>query len=237
MKSKGSGAFITIEGGEGAGKSTLIRGLAERLSASGFSVVQTREPGGSTGAEAIREFVLTTSKALEIDSLAEALLIYAARADHLANTIRPAMERGEIVLCDRFHDSTHAYQGAGRGIDHSWLKQLDDLVIGTTFPMLTIVLDVDVALGAERTKTRREDGKASALSTRENTASSDKQLDRFEKLSSEFHQRVRGYFRDLATREPNRCFVIPANLPPQDVLDKAFNEALSRIGHADQSRG
>ncbi len=188
------GRFITFEGGEGAGKSTQIRLLAARLDAVGIPSVQTREPGGSPGAEAIREVILANRYPL--DPLAEILLFSAARADHVRHTIRPALARGEWVLCDRFVDSTRAYQGAGRTVEPAVIKRLEAIAIGPTRPDLTLVLDVEPATGLARAAHRRG---ASGAAT-----------DRFEQEALEFHARVRAEFLAIALASPKRHAVIPA---------------------------
>ena len=151
--------FITFEGGEGAGKSTQAERLAARLRARGIACLVTREPGGSPFAERVRDLLLDPSAA-ERAPLAEALLFYAARADHLVATIRPALAEGTWVLCDRFSDSTRAYQGAASGVDRELLSRLERMVIGPTRPDLTVILDLDPALGLARAAERLATAKA-----------------------------------------------------------------------------
>src|SRR5262245_3941706 len=188
-----AGRFITFEGGEGAGKSTQIGHLADRLRAGGLSVVTTREPGGTPLAEGVRK-VLLGGLARKLGAEAEALLFAAARADHVDRVIRPALAEGDWVLCDRFIDSTHAYQGAGGGVDDKLLDALDHLAIGRTRPHLTVILDLDPAVGLERLKQRLREG--------------GERPDRFETEDVTLHERRRNAYLDIARREPERCVVI-----------------------------
>jgi len=189
------GRFITFEGGEGSGKSTQIRRLAERLREAGRSVVLTREPGGTELAEQIRSFILSGA-AEPLGPEAETMLFAAARADHVDRLIRPALEKGDWVLCDRFIDSTRAYQGSD-GVDPALLDSLEKIAIGGVRPDLTLVLDLPVEIGLDRAARRRsgEEGPA----------------DRFERETVERHQRRRERFLAIAEREPERCLVIDAN--------------------------
>lgn len=192
-----AGRFITLEGGEGSGKSTQARLLADRLRAAGHEVVLTREPGGTPGAEAIRS-LLVTGDSDRWTAWSEALLVTAARVDHVARVIRPALARGAWVLCDRFVDSTRAYQGAGGGLADSALTALHEQAVGL-WPDLTLVLLLDEAEGLARAVAR---GTAEA---------------RFEALGSDFHARVQGFFADLPTTEPQRCRAISASGSVDDV--------------------
>ena len=183
--------FITFEGGEGAGKSTQIRLLATRLEALGRQVCLTREPGGAPEAEALRELLIhggTDRWSAE----AEALLNYAARDAHLRQTIRPALTRGEVVLCDRFMDSTRAYQAYAGGADMGLVDSLERAIVGPTRPSLTLIFDLDPALGLARAKER---GGA----------------DRFERKGIAFHERLREGFRAIAAADPSRCVLIDAS--------------------------
>jgi dTMP kinase len=182
------GRFITFEGGEGAGKSTQSRRLAERLRALGHEVVLTREPGGSPGAEALRS-LLVEGEADRWSPLSETLMMYAARADHLERTIRPALERGAWVICDRFLDSTRAYQGAGGGAPPELIAQLEQAVVGPDRPNLTLMFDLPVDVGLARSGAR---GGAA----------------RFEAKGVAFHQALRAAFLAIARAEPDRCVVI-----------------------------
>jgi len=186
------GRFITFEGGEGAGKSTQVARLAAWLRASGMDLVHTREPGGSAGAEQIRNLVLNGS-AERWSPMTETLLMYAARADHLERTIRPALEAGRWVLCDRFADSSRAYQGAGGGVAQSFIEQLDATVVGRDQPDLTLIFDLPVEIGLARALGR---GGGSEV--------------RFESKGEAFHQRLREGFSAIAAANPDRCRVIDA---------------------------
>ncbi|HJV41595.1 dTMP kinase [Caulobacter sp.] len=185
------GFFISFEGGEGAGKSTQIRRLAERLRAAGHDVVVTREPGGSPGAEAIRE-LLVNGSADRWSPVTETLLMYAARRDHVERVIRPALARGAVVLCDRFADSTRAYQGAGGDAPATLIAALEDHVLGGTIPDLTLILDLPAEIGLTRAEAR---GGAA----------------RFESKGLAFHERLRAGYLEIARREPERCVVIDAD--------------------------
>lgn len=186
------GRFITLEGGEGAGKSTQAKRLADYLGTLGLDVVVTREPGGTPLAERIRAALL--DPALPSHSqLAEALMFNAARADHLDSLIRPALDRGRWVICDRFYDSTRVYQGLVGGIDATVLDKLDEVVLAGTLPDLTVVIDLDPVVGLARVASRRS-GEVAA--------------DRYEARGSAYHERLRQGFLDIARREPQRCVVV-----------------------------
>jgi dTMP kinase len=201
------GFFISFEGGEGAGKSTQIRRLAERLRAAGHDVVVTREPGGSPGAEAIRE-LLVNGAADRWSPVTETLLMYAARRDHVERVIRPALSRGAIVLCDRFADSTRAYQGAGGDAPASLIASLEDHVLGGTVPDLTLILDLPPDIGLQRAEVR---GGAA----------------RFESKGLPFHERLRAGYLEIARREPERCVVIEANAEI-DAVTAAISDAVDQ---------
>lgn len=188
----GRGRFITLEGGEGAGKSTQISLLAGWLRDRKVDLVETREPGGSEGAERIRA-LLVTGDTGRWTPLTETLLHYAARTDHLERTIRPALASGRWVLCDRFADSTRAYQGYGHGVAADVIQRLFEAVVGTDRPDLTFILDVPAAMGLQR---------AAARAGGEN---------RYEQMSIEFHERLRLGFLEIARLEPARCVVINAS--------------------------
>lgn len=187
------GIFITFEGGEGAGKSTQIDMLATTLRDSGRDVVVTREPGGSPGAEAVRH-VLLSGAAEPFGPGMEALLFAAARSDHVEQVIRPAVERGEIVLCDRFMDSSRVYQGVTGNLDAGFMRALEGVAINGLAPDLTIMLDLDPEEGMRRADVRRGNDSA----------------DRFEKETLEIHRRRREAFLEIARAEPERCVVIDA---------------------------
>lgn len=195
------GRFITLEGGEGAGKSTLARGLADVLG-SAYEVVLTREPGGAPGADAIRE-LLVSGDANRWSAMEEALLFASARLNHLTHTIRPALARGAWVICDRFYDSTRAYQVAAGGLAPEALDQINTL-IGAPAPDLTLVLDLDPSSGLGRSQ-----GKHIGE-------------DRFEKKGADFHARVRAEFLAIAAREPKRCVVLDASRSADDVRSAAL---------------
>ncbi|GAB3455299.1 dTMP kinase [Insolitispirillum peregrinum] len=207
-----NGRFITFEGGEGAGKSTQVRRLAEALRARGIDVLTTREPGGSEGAEQIRR-LLVEGSADRWDGLTETLLHYAARRDHLRRVIRPALAAGTWVISDRFNDSTRAYQGYGHGLPQGDLAALYQLVSEGLSPDLTIVLDLPVEVGLQRAGLRGGD---------EN---------RYEGMASAFHQRLRTGFLTIAAAEPERCRVISADQSLDAVhgeivavIEQSFNE-------------
>ena len=187
------GRFITFEGGEGAGKSTQVERLRRRLEARGTETVVTREPGGTPRAERIRRSLLA-GEVKRFGPFAEALLFSAARIDHLDKVIRPSLARGAFVLCDRFADSTRAYQGALGAVDAALIEALERVVVGDARPDLTLILDVPVEVGLVRASNRR--GAAAA--------------DRFEAESGGYHDRLRQAFLGIAEREPNRCAVIDA---------------------------
>lgn len=210
------GIFITFEGGEGAGKSTQVRRLAERLSASGREVVLTREPGGSEGAETIRA-LLVEGAADRWSPISETLLLYAARADHLERLIRPALARGAVVISDRFADSTRAYQGAAGGVRTAFISSLEDEVLGDTRPDLTLILDLPAEQGLARAAGR------GGLEVR------------FESKDLAFHQRLREGFLTLAAAEPQRCVVINADQPVDSVeagIAETVAALLRRLGNA-----
>ena len=187
--------FVTFEGGEGAGKTTQINRLGERLAKAGLSVVTTREPGGSPGAEAIRN-LLVAGEVGRWDPVTEAFLMIAARRDHWLKTIKPALDAGKWVISDRFHDSTRAYQGYGRGVADADIEALRRLAIGETKPNLTLILDLPVADGLGRAQARLK-AKGSGE-------------DRFERMDTGFHERMRQGFLAIAKAEPARCVVIDA---------------------------
>jgi dTMP kinase len=186
--------FITFEGGEGSGKSTQIRRLASRLQEQGRDLLITREPGGTPEAEAVRA-LLVSGDVARWTPKSEALLNYAAREQHLEQVIRPALAAGRIVLCDRFMDSTRAYQGYAGGCDLSFIDALEKAVVGPTRPSLTLVFDLDPAVGLARAKSR---GDAVAE-------------DRYERKGPAFHGKLREGFRDILRREPKRCRMVDAS--------------------------
>jgi dTMP kinase len=210
----GPGRFITLEGGEGAGKSTQARRLAAALEARGITVLVTREPGGSPGAEEVRKLMVEGEPG-RWDAITETLLAYAARADHVARAIGPALVAGSWVVCDRFSDSTFAYQGAGRGLDRETIRRIDSAVLDDFAPDLTLILDLDVATGLARAKARQ-----SGSGSTEN---------RFEKFESGFHEKLRQAFLDIARRNPDRCRVIDASGSEDQVAEAIFAAVRSRF--------
>ena len=200
------GRFITFEGGEGTGKSTQVARLADRLQARGVDVVQTREPGGSPGAEEIRTLALN-GDAGRWSPMTETLLMYAARSDHLERTVRPALEAGRWVVCDRFADSSRAYQGVGGGTPATFIETLDAAVVGETQPDLTLIFDLPVEVGLERAFGR------GLFETR------------FESKGLEFHERLRRGFLDIAAAHHDRCVVIDAD-GDQDTVEARVRAAV-----------
>jgi len=212
-----SGCFITLEGIEGAGKSSVAAALEARLVTAGRRVCLSREPGGTPLAERLRDWVLTRGDEV-VSAEAETLLMFAARAVHLDNKLRPALARGEWVLCDRFTDATRAYQGGGRGVDPVLIEQLAAAVQAGMQPDLTLLLDLPVELGLERARQRRlERGEVLA--------------DRFESETLQFFTRVRGAYLALAAAEPGRVKVIDASRPLEQVVADAV-EALGVLLNA-----
>ena len=201
--------FITLEGPEGAGKTTQIQELAKYLRAQGKSVILTREPGGTRLGEKIRELLLNPEQE-DIVPDAELLLIFAARAQHLAQVIKPALARGDWVLCDRFTDASYAYQGGGRSLSSDRIAVLEDWVQGELRPDVTLLLDIPVHLGLERA------GRRSAA-------------DRFEREDLEFFERVRKAYLEQAAHNPNRYFIIDATATServQQTIQQAFRTLL-----------
>jgi dTMP kinase len=211
-ESSARGRFITFEGGEGSGKSTQIRLLAERLDAEKLRVVVTREPGGSPGAEIIRHLVLSGMGKL-LGPEAETMLFAAARDDHVQTVIAPALAQGMWVLCDRFADSTRAYQGKVGQVDTRLLDGLERVTIGDLKPDLTIILDLPVETGITRASARRG---ADAP-------------DRFESEQIDFHQKLRDAYREIALNEPQRCMLIDAAGTPEEVAEKVWAAVQGRL--------
>ena len=207
-----AGLFITFEGGEGTGKSTQARRLADRLGVLGREVVLTREPGGAPGAEDIRR-LLVSGDPDRWSATAEALLNYAARDAHLAHTIRPALARGAVVVCDRFMDSTRAYQGIAGGVDAGFIDQLERAVVGPTRPDLTLVFDLDPERGLARAKVRPNEVDES----------------RFERKGRGFHAALRAAFLAIAGSEPGRCVVIDAAGGEDTVAEMVWSAVAPRL--------
>lgn len=194
--------FITLEGGEGTGKSTQAKLLKQYLKNKSIEVVLTREPGGSEGAEKIRQ-LLVTGSANKWETDTEILLMYAARSDHFQKLIRPSLQNKKWVICDRFADSTLAYQGYGKGFDLNFLNILYQKIIGEIQPNITFIFDIDVEAGLQRANARMQN-----INSNEN---------RFENMDLKFHQLVRNGFLHIAAQNPKRCFVINAGLPIDNV--------------------
>ena len=211
MKLVARGFFITFEGGEGGGKSTQVRRLADRLAATGREVVVTREPGGSPGAEAIRA-LLVTGEVERWSPITETLLINASRRDHIERVIAPALARGAMVLCDRFADSTRAYQGAGGGAPATLITALESAVLGGLQPDLTLILDLPAEMGLARAS-----GRGGAET-------------RFEAKPLDFHARLRTAFLAIAEAEPERCVLIDASRDEATVAAAIWSWVKSRIG-------
>jgi len=213
-----SGKFITFEGGEGVGKSTQARLLAERLRAAGHTVVETREPGGTERGEKIRNFLLA-GRAKQYGSAGEAVLFSAARDDHVREVIRPALARGDWVLCDRFSDSTAAYQGAAGGVKPTFLRALNRVAVGETDPDLTLILDLPAEAGLKRASTRNDD----------NAADGEGAVDRFEGMDLRFHEALREGFLKIAAEAPQRCVVVDAQQAESAVAEDVWEVVTDRL--------
>lgn len=213
------GRFITFEGGEGSGKSTQIKTLAERLNGAELRTIVTREPGGSPGAEIIRHLLLSGMGKL-LGPEAETLLFAAARDDHVHAVIEPALDQGIWVLCDRFFDSTRAYQGKLGKVDPKVLNAMQRVTIGDLKPDLTIILDVPVEIGMQRAAARRGDGAP----------------DRFEAEDVRFHEGLRDAYRQIAAAEPQRCALIDANAAPGVVAARVWTAVRDRFLEHDVSK-
>ncbi len=206
------GRFITFEGGEGSGKSTQAGILANRLSRAGRAVFSTREPGGSPAAEEIREALLS-GQVKQYGPLAEAVMFSVARADHVDHAIKDSLQEGRWVVCDRFIDSTRAYQGATAGVPRGVINALEELTVGALSPDLTFILDIPAEEGLARA-TERADGA---------------ELDRFESQELVMHERVRRAFLDIAEEEPGRVVVIDASQPEAMVAEDVWEAVLHRL--------
>ena len=209
--SKPYGKFITFEGGEGAGKTTQAERLCQSLERKGFETLLTREPGGTFGAEAIRELVLSGAHE-RWSGMTELLLMYAARLDHVEKLIKPALERGVWVVCDRFSDSTMAYQGYARGVDRARIQAVNDAVMDGFVPDLTLVFDIDPILSQKRVEARNEE------------------LTRFDTETLDFHKTIQKAFISIAEEFPDRCKVIDAASSRDDI---AVNVLRSVADHFD----
>lgn len=200
--SSGTGLLVTFEGGEGAGKSTQIRRLAEALRLKGYDVLLTREPGGSPGAEAVRH-VLLSGAAESFGTRMEAILFAAARNDHVEEVIRPALNDGKVVLCDRFMDSSRVYQGVTGNLQAEFIETLQRVAVDGVVPDCTLILDLPARAGLARAQRRG--------------AAGDVAPDRFEKEELDTHEKRREAFLDIAAREPERCHVVDA-LQSEEVI-------------------
>lgn len=194
-----TGVFITLEGGEGTGKSTQSNLLCSRLKAQGARVFQTREPGGTQGAEEIRN-LLVNGNPENWSPVAEALLMSAARDDHLQRRVIPAIEEGKFVICDRFIDSTWAYQGYAGGVNPELLAMLETYVVGKYIPNLTLIFDLDPEIGLARTIVRGQDTE-----------------NRFEAKGRDYHQKIRNAFLEISQKSPERCTVVDASMAIEDI--------------------
>ncbi|MBV9974367.1 MAG: dTMP kinase [Hyphomicrobiales bacterium] len=210
-----NGMFITFEGSDGSGKSTQAELLARSLRRAGLEVIETREPGGSPRAEAIRELLLS-GKAAPFGAFAETMLFNAARADHLRATIRPALARSAIVICDRFADSTRAYQGVLGKIGDDLLAAAEAAVVGDTAPDLTIILDLPADVTVERLRARREAG--------------GEMSDKFEEEALAHHEALRHAFLDIAARAPARCVVLSAQTSVEELAQAILRLVEERLG-------
>ena len=202
--------FITLEGGEGTGKSTQAKRLAAKLKASGIDSVVTREPGGSPGAEQIRQLLVEGDPG-RWDGRTETLLVFAARIDHIERTIKPALAAGRWVISDRFTDSTYVYQGVGRGVDRETIRRIESVAIGDFRPDFTLILDLPVSVGLERAKARPSS---------EN---------RFEGFDAAWHEKLRTAFRDIANRHAERCVLLDAAGSEDDVAELIWNSVAKRF--------
>lgn len=207
------GRFITFEGGEGSGKSTHAGLLAQQLKQQGIDVIQTREPGGSPGAEIMRHIILSGA-AKHLGGDAELLLFAAARDDHIRNTIAPALAAGTWVICDRFMDSTRVYQGIVGKTNPRLIRALERIVVGDYVPDLTFIMDLPADTGLARAQRRRGNSQA----------------DRFEAESLQFHEMLREAFRTLARQDADRCVLIDAGNPKPAVFDQIWTAVRSRLG-------
>ncbi len=204
-------SFITFEGGEGSGKSTQVKLLADVLGAAGKAPLVTREPGGTPNAEAIRK-LLVAGDHEAFDPVAETLLFYAARVEHVQKIIRPALEKNRTVLCDRFTDSTLVYQGVGKQLGEAHIRMLHQLTLGNFAPDLTIIFDIDPALGLSRTKARAG-GET-----------------RFEEMEMAFHRAIRAGFLAIAGREPQRCVMLDAAQDKDALHRQVLDTVRNRLG-------
>ena len=210
MIDRPEGCFITLEGGEGTGKSTQLPLMASYLRDKGLDVVETREPGGSPGAEKIRD-LLVHGPTDRWDTITETMLHFAARREHLERTIRPALGRGAWVVCDRFIDSTMAYQGYGMGVSLGIIDHLSGMTVGSLKPDLTIVLDIPPEIGLKRADDRKAGGT------------------RYEQMDMAFHTRLRDGFMNIAKQEPDRCVILDATASIEEIAEQIRQHIDSRL--------
>ncbi len=215
-----AGIFVTLEGGEGAGKSTQSRRLKEALEAQGRTVLLTREPGGTPEGEKIRDLI-TQREGGNWTPTAECLLFFAARQMHVEKVIKPALARGEIVICDRFTDSTRSYQGYGHGFPLETIEQINTLSLGDFTPDLTFILDLPVEAGLKR-----------SFAQKEQAAGREMTEDRFERLDKSFHEKLRQGFLAIAAANPARCRVIDAQQSPDEIFAVLMAEIQKALPHA-----
>ncbi len=216
VKLQAKGCFITFEGGEGTGKTTQIKQLANSLKAEGYDVVTTREPGGTPEAEKIRD-ILVKRDGGNWTPAAECLLFFAARSMHVETLIKPALAAGKIVISDRFADSTRAYQSAGRGLPPEAIEKIYEVTLGNFSPDLTFIMDIHPTEGLKRANRRLENDQSTE--------------DRFENLDMAFHERLRARFLDIAQKEPGRCRVVNAADPIDKLAEKILSEVKRKVGH------
>jgi dTMP kinase len=225
--------FITFEGGEGVGKSTQARRLSEALRARGIENLVTREPGGSPGAEDVRR-LLVQGDTERWEPISETLLLFAARADHIERTIKPALDRDCWVICDRFTDSTFAYQGEGRGVDEATIEAIRKIAIDDFQPHLTLILDLAPSIGLLRTSTRAmplfDPAMKDPDSPEAKSALNRRKEARFERFGKQFHERLRAAFLTIAQRAQERCVVIDAAATEDEVAGQIWRTVSERFG-------
>ncbi|MFK7840350.1 MAG: dTMP kinase [Bdellovibrionales bacterium] len=214
-----TGFFITFEGGEGAGKTTQINRLAQKLTDNGHKVITTREPGGTPESEKIRD-LLVQREGGEWSPISEALMLFAARSLHTEKVIKPALDGGHIVICDRFTDSTRAYQGYGHGLDLEIIETLKDKVLDGLEPDLTFILDIEPKAGLSRSE-RRLASESLNIKQKE---------DRFESMDISFHEKLRQGFLTIAKQNTDRCHVLDASQSLEDISKLVASKTLNAIG-------
>lgn len=208
-----SGYFITFEGGEGVGKTTQITALAQSLKEQGYDVVVTREPGGTPAAEAIRSLLSHQDFGGKWSAEAEAMLIFAARAMHVRDVIKPALEQGKVVISDRYIDSTRAYQGYLQGMNMAFIKRLERDVVGDVIPDVTLILDLNVEVGIARVSERGAE-------------------DHYDRADQSVHQTLRDAFLDIQASEPERCIIIDADREAEQIAQDIFSIVSAKVSEA-----